>query len=80
VHGLRAGRLRGGDDGVGGEVALDPDGLVGLADVAGARVGVGVDGDRPDAEVGEGPAHSDGDLAAVGDQHSGEHDHILKTP
>ena len=78
VHGLGPGILAGLDDGLDLQVALgggnraDPDGDVGLAHVPGAGVGVGIDGDRTDAEVAQGPDDAAGDLAAVGDKHGAE--------
>ena len=80
VDGVAARRLAGGDDRGDVQVALvrgrrpDADGAVGHADVE--RVGVGgrVDGDRLDAQVVERADDADGDLAAVRDQDSGEHD------
>ena len=68
-------RLEGrGDDGLGVEVALfhrrrpQADRLVGELDVRRPGVGVGVDGDRPDAEALAGAEDAAGDLAAVGDE------------
>jgi hypothetical protein len=52
---------------------------VGRADVWRAAVGVGVDGDRPEPERPRGAQDPQRDLAAVGDQHRGEH-HMRKTP
>jgi hypothetical protein len=52
-------------------VERDPD--VGLGDVRGVRVGVGVDGDGADAEAAAGGEDAAGDLAPVGDQNSGDH-------
>ena len=78
VHGLGAGVAAGLDDGLDLEVALggrggaDPHGDVGLAHVPGAGVGVGVDGDRTDAQRAQGADHAAGDLAAVGDEHGAE--------
>ena len=78
VHGLGAGVAAGLDDGLDLEVALgrgggaDPHGDVGLAHVPRAGVGVGIDGDRTDAEGAQGPDDAAGDLAAVGDEHGAE--------
>lgn len=78
VHGLRAAVAAGLDDGLDLEVALgggrgaDPDGDVGLPHVAGAGVGVGIDGHRTDAQGAQGSDHAAGDLAAVGDQDGAE--------
>ena len=78
VHGLGAGVAAGLDDGLDLEVALgggrgaDPHGDVGLAHVPGAGVGVGIDGDRADAQGAQGADHAAGDLAAVGDEHGAE--------
>ena len=78
VHGLRAGRQGGLDDAGGVEVALgggrraDVHGLVGEAHVRGIGVGVGVHGDRVDAEASQRADHPHRDLAAVGDEHPRE--------
>jgi hypothetical protein len=48
-------------------------GLVGLFDVERMTVGVGVDGDRLDAQFGAGAHDADSDLAPVGDQYFLEH-------
>ena len=40
------------------EVGRDRDGLVGLADMRGVAVDVGVDGDRPDTQTAQGPGHA----------------------
>ena len=66
--------------GSGGRRAGQPDGLVGQLDVRRPRVGVGVDGDRGQAERVRGPYDADGDLAAVGDQEPVHGPHIRKTP
>ena len=58
----------------------EADGGVGLPDVPGPGVRVGVDGDAADAEPAQGADDPDGDLAAVGDEHGVEHIHIRKTP
>ena len=79
VHGIGAGppgrvdEQVGAQVGVGGRVAGQPDGRVGLADVRGVGVRIGVDRDRPDPEVAAGPEDAAGDLAAVGHQDSGDH-------
>ena len=78
VQGVGAGLLRGGDDPLDVQVALagrgaaDVDRTVALQDVEGAAVGVGVDGDGLDAEGAAGAGDADGDLAAVGDEKSGD--------
>ena len=87
MDGLRA---RAGDrveDALGAEVGVarrrgaDPHGDVGLAHVARTGVGVGVDGDRADAQAAQRADDPDGDLAAVGDEDGLEHArHIRKTP
>ncbi|GAA0971889.1 hypothetical protein GCM10009562_10120 [Nocardioides aquaticus] len=55
---------------------------VGLGDVGQPGVGVAVDRDRLDAERAAGPEDAGGDLDAVRDEHSADHDgpYILKTP
>ena len=79
VHGLAAGRRRGGDERRDAQVALggrrrpDVDRLVGEADVERVAVGGRVDGDRLDPELVAGPDEAHGDLAAVGDQNAAEH-------
>ena len=76
---LRAGVPGRRDDPVGHQVALarrrpaDMDGLVGHRDVARVAVGVGIDGDRLDAEPPRRLDDPAGDLAAIGDQDLGEH-------
>ena len=76
MHGLAAGRDRGGDDRRDAQVALgrrrraDVHGLVGEADVQRVAVGGRVDGDRLDAELVQRPDHAHRDLAAVGHQHA----------
>ncbi len=68
-----AGGLGGRDDLGGVEVAvvaLEPHPHIGLGDVWGPGVGVGVDGDRPDPETAAGGEHPAGDFPAVGDQNS----------
>ena len=66
--------------GVGGGVAGEPDGDVGLRDVRQPRVGVGVHGDRLDAEAAAGGEDPAGDLAAVGDEQSVDLGHVRNTP
>ncbi|OSY53894.1 hypothetical protein BG846_00430 [Streptomyces fradiae ATCC 10745 = DSM 40063] len=79
VHGVGAGREGRGDDevaaqvGVGGGRARQPHGRVGLPHVQGARVRVGVHGDRADAEVAAGAEDAAGDLTAVGDEQGLDH-------
>ena len=48
--------------------AADDVGLVGLEAVGAEAVLIGVDGDRPEPELGAGSKDADGDFAAVGDQ------------
>jgi len=61
------------------EVALlcgrraDPDGVVGLLDMQGLHVGIGVDGKRADAESASRLDHAAGDFAAVRDEERLEH-------
>ena len=52
--------------------AADLVGLVGLEPVQRELVLVGVDRDRPDAELGRGPEDPDGDLGAVGDEQTAD--------
>ena len=79
VHGLAAGRRRGGDERRDVQVALrggrraDVDGLVGEADVERVAVGGRVDGHGLDPELVAGPDEADGDLAPVRDQDAAEH-------
>ena len=79
VDGVGAGGARGVDQQVGAQVGVgrrgagQPDGAVGLARVRAVGVRVGVDGDGADAEVAAGAEDPAGDLAAVGDQDSGDH-------
>ncbi len=47
--------------------------LVGLLHVQGVAVGVGVDGDRLDAQLGAGADDAHGDFATVGDQDLSNH-------
>ena len=78
MHRLRAGGEGRRDDAGGVEVALgggrraDAHGLVGETHVRGVGVGVGVHGDRVDAEAAKGADDPHRDLAAVGDEDSGE--------
>ena len=78
MYRLRAGAHRGVDDGGDVEVALpgrcraEQHGGVGLGDVAGAGVGLAVDGHRSDAHLPQRPDDPDRDLAAVGDQNGVE--------
>ena len=68
VDGVRAGPVRDLDQlvlqqvGVGGRGATEGVRLVGHGDVQGVPVGLGVDGDRPDAVVGAGAGDADSDL------------------
>ncbi len=87
MHRLGSGGPRCGEDPLRLDVALpgrrraDPDGDVGLRHMARAGVGIAVDGDGTDAEAPQRAHDADGDLAAVGHQHGGEHrPHIRKTP
>ena len=55
--------------------------VIGFEHVAGAAVGVTVDGDRSDAESTQRANHPHRDLASIGDEHRVEHGaHIRKTP
>ncbi len=78
------GRLCGGDQLGRVEVALgafQSHPGVRLGDVRRRRVGIGVNGDRADAELAAGVEHSASDLAAIGNQDFGDHQvHIRKTP
>ena len=75
MHGLRSGLLGDRQDPVDVQVALRGRRrtarvrLVSVADVQGIAVGVGIDGDGPDAELAAGANHAHRDLAAVRDQH-----------
>ena len=75
VDRLRPARLRGGDDPLAAEIALggrarpDQPRLVGAADVQRAAIGLGVDGNRADAELAQRAEDPDGDLAAIRDEH-----------
>jgi hypothetical protein len=80
VDGLGAGRLAGGDDRVGEQIAFgrgrgaEPHRLVRHVDMRVSRVGVRIDGDRLDAHLLRGLDNAAGDFAAVGDQDFFEHD------
>ena len=79
MDGGRAAVAGGLDEGRDGEIALcgcggtDAHRFIGGAHVEGSAVGVGVDGDRRDAEPLAGPDDAEGDLAAVGDEELREH-------
>src|SRR5512139_3498965 len=80
MQGIAAGGGRQVDQGVRVEVAedgvlADVVGLVGLLHVEGVAVGVGVDGDRLDAQFGAGADDADRNLAPVGDQYFLKHGH-----
>ena len=85
VDGLGAGLQGRLDEGRHHEVALrrrrraDADGLVGEPHVQAVLVGLGVDGDRPHAELLAGADDADGDLAAIGDEDLAEHARSLPT-
>ena len=64
--------------GVGGRVAREPYGEVGLAHERQSGVGVGVHGHGLDAEASAGGEDAAGDLAPVGDEES--LDHVRNTP
>src|SRR5690348_5474678 len=74
MNGFRAAIARDADDALQLQVRLGrgrgPDvvGLVGVPNVDGVAVGVGVDGRRGDAELAACAHHADGDLAAIRDQ------------
>ncbi len=53
--------------------ALETYSRIGLRDMRGCRVRIGVDGDRADAEAPAGVEHPPGDLASVGDEYSCDH-------
>ncbi len=59
--------------GLGGGVAAESQGLVGIERMRRQPVGVGVDRHRCDSHVAERSADAKGDLSAVGDQDFGEH-------
>src|SRR5206468_8483701 len=64
------------------QVTLERVGLVGVGDVRGAPVRVGVDRDRPDPELAQGTEDADSDLAAVRHEDFAENRHcptILQT-
>ena len=79
MHRVGAARGDGSHEGVLVEVALlcrrgaDPHGVVRLLDMQRFRVGIGVDGDRSDAESTRRLDHAAGDFTAVGDQKGLEH-------
>ena len=79
MDGGRAAVAGGLDEGRDGEIALcgcggtDAHRFIGGAHVESSAVGVGVDGDRRDAEPLAGPDDAKGDLAAVGDEELREH-------
>ncbi len=76
---LRPGRFAGVDDAVDAKIAFgsgraaDRHRLVGLLDMEGAGIGLGIDRDRLDAHVLSGADDPAGDLASVGDQDLLEH-------
>jgi hypothetical protein len=84
VDRVGAGRARGGDQLRCVQItagALEPHPDVGLRDVWGCRVGIGVDGDRADPETAAGGKDAARDLTTVGDQDFSDHGaHIRKTP
>ncbi len=53
---------------------------VGEPDVRQLGVGVGVHGDRAEAELAAGADHARGDLGPVGDEHAAQGHHMRKTP
>src|SRR5918996_5364199 len=75
---LRTAPARSINDGVDGQVGVagrrraDAFGPVSKADMQRARIGVGVDRDRADAQLTTGSDHADGDLAAVRDEQAPE--------
>ena len=79
MHGLRAGRMAGGDDGVDVEVALgrrcrtDRHRLVRGQDGGGEAVGLGIHRDGEDIQFFEGAADAKQDFAAIGDEDLAEH-------
>ena len=79
MDGVGAGDFGGADDrrhvqvAVGAARRADADVLVGEPDVQGVLVGLGVDGDRLDAQLAAGEDDAQRDLAAVGDQDLLEH-------
>ena len=79
VDGIDIPHLGGGDDAVDLEVTLmagartDADGLIGGLDVERIVIRLGVDGERPDAEILAGTNHPKGDFAAVSDEDFVEH-------
>ena len=85
---LGAGFLRDREDLLDGEIRLargrgsEEERAVGEAYVTRRGVGLGVDGDRLDAETARGAGDPAGDFATVGDEEGSEHGHphIRKTP
>ena len=79
MHGARAGIAGGAEDGAGVEVAAggrrgaDQDRLIRLAHERQPGIGLGVDGDGPDAHPPGGGDHPPGYLTAVGDEHRLHH-------
>jgi len=79
MNGVDVGDFGGGDDGrhveiaVGGPGRTDADGLVGKADVERVAVGLGVDGDRADAEFPAGVDDAECDFATIGDENFTKH-------
>ena len=55
-------------------------GVVGLAHVQRLAVDIGEDGDRLDAHLAAGANDADGNLTAIGDQHSLEHNDASGAP
>ena len=76
---IHVGDLRGADDAIDLEIALragrrpDADGFIRELDMEAFHVGLGIDGDRLDAELFAGPNDAQGDFAAVGDEDFLEH-------
>ena len=79
VDGSRASIVGGLDDSRDGEVTLcgccgtDAHGFIGGAHVEGSAIGIGIDGDRCDAEPLAGTDDAEGDLATIGDEELWEH-------
>jgi hypothetical protein len=77
---------RGGEDGLGVQVALrrglsaERVGLVRQPDVQRVPIELGIHGDRSDADLATGANDADGDLAAVGDQDLLEHRSRMLVP
>ena len=84
MDGLGARGLRGGQNlrrvqiGVSGRGGADQDGFIGLADVQGLRIGLGIDRDRADAHAAGGAEDATGDLATIGDQDGFEHGSVVE--